>query len=361
MLNILENSAYDFLTIFLVGFFSTLAIILTKRYHLGFTAKGHSGSSIQSAHKNPTPRVGGIAIAIAFGFGLFHSSDNEVYKLSLILGVSALPVFLGGLGEDIGKDIRPRVRLVLSFVSAAVAFLLFGFGIGRIGISSIDVIIAIPVISFVFTVLVSGGICHATNLIDGLHGLAIGVSVVMLLGLASISVSVNDMVMARICLGGVACLLGLLVFNFPLGKVFLGDAGAYSIGHVIAWIGVLIIARNPSVAPFSVLLVFFWPLTEMTFAIVRRKLNGKALSSPDRLHFHQLIMRGLEILLLTRKRRNVSNPAASLIIVGLSSAPVFVAQNLSQENVPAFFAFIGFAVLFVGLYLIAQRFLTHLR
>ena len=141
----------------------------------------------------------------------------------------------------------------------------------------------------------------------------------------------------------------------------MGDAGAYSIGHVIAWIGILIIARNPSVAPFSVLLVFFWLLTEMAFAIVRRKLNGKALSSPDRLHFHQLIMRGLEILLFTKKRRNVSNPAASLIIVGLSSAPVFVAQSLSQENVPAFLAFIGFAVLFVGSYLLAKRLLTHLR
>ncbi|MDA1238898.1 MAG: hypothetical protein O3A15_08110, partial [Proteobacteria bacterium] len=133
------------------------------------------------------------------------------------------------------------------------------------------------------------------------------------------------------------------------------------IGHVIAWIGILIIARNPSVAPFSVLLVFFWPLTEMTFAIVRRKLSGKALSSPDRMHFHQLIMRGLEILLLANKRRYVSNPVASLIIIGLSSAPVFVAQSLSQENVPAFFAFIGFAVLFVALYLIAKRLLTHLR
>ena len=103
----MQNSAYNFLTIFLAGFLSALAITLTKRYHLGFTAKGHSGFSIQSAHKSPTPRVGGIAIAIAFGFGLFHSGDNEVYKLSLIFGVSALPVFLGGLGEDIGKDIRP--------------------------------------------------------------------------------------------------------------------------------------------------------------------------------------------------------------------------------------------------------------
>ena len=108
MLNILQSSAYDFLTIFLVGFLFALAIILTTRYHLGFTAKGHAGFSIQSAHKNPTPRVGGIAIAIAFGFGLFYSSDNEVYKLSLILGVSALPVFLGGLGEDVGKEIRPQ-------------------------------------------------------------------------------------------------------------------------------------------------------------------------------------------------------------------------------------------------------------
>ena len=72
-------------------------------------------------------------------------------------------------------------------------------------------------------------------------------------------------------------------------------------------------------------------------------------------------MRGLEIQMLTRKRRYFSNPAASLIIVGLSSVPVFVAQNLSQENGPAFFAFIGFSVAFVGLYLLAKRLLTHLR
>tara|TARA_B110000503_G_C6846577_1_gene289017 strand:+ start:119 stop:496 length:378 start_codon:yes stop_codon:yes gene_type:complete len=83
------------------------------------------------------------------------------------------------------------------------------------------------------------------------------------------------MVMARICLGGIVCLLGFWVFNFLLGKVFLGDAGAYAIGHVIAWIGILIIARNPSLATFSVLLVFFWPLTEMAHAIVRRKLKGE--------------------------------------------------------------------------------------
>ena len=99
----------------------------------------------------------------------------------------------------------------------------------------------------------------------------------------------------------------------------------------------------------------------MIFAIMRRKLRGKAVSNPDSLHFHQLIMRGLEILLLTRKRRYFSNPAASLIIVGLSSAPVFVAQSLSQENVQAFFAFIGFAVLFVVSYLSAKRLLMHLR
>ena len=93
MLTILGNSAYDLLTIFLVGFLSALAIILTKRHHLGFTAKGHAGFSIQSSHKHPTPRLGGIAIAISFGVGLMQSGDDEVYKLSLILGISALPVF----------------------------------------------------------------------------------------------------------------------------------------------------------------------------------------------------------------------------------------------------------------------------
>ena len=72
-------------------------------------------------------------------------------------------------------------------------------------------------------------------------------------------------------------------------------------------------------------------------------------------------MRGLEILLLIRKRRDVSNPAASLIIVGFSSITVFVAQKLSQENVPAFFAFIGFVVIFARLNLSVKLLIRHLR
>ena len=121
----------------------------------------------------------------------------------------------------------------------------------------------------------SGGICHAINLVDGLNGLSIGLSLMMAGALATISMLVGDSAMTSVSLVLIAALAGIFAFNFPLGKIFLGDAGAYSIGHLLTWIAILLMARNPEVAPFAMFLIFFWPVADMLFAILRRLRNGK--------------------------------------------------------------------------------------
>jgi UDP-GlcNAc:undecaprenyl-phosphate/decaprenyl-phosphate GlcNAc-1-phosphate transferase len=340
----------DLLYLFLLGAFVSAIIVVTKKYHISFTAKGHEGSSVQSSHKLPTPRIGGIVILIVFGFGVFMTDEYELYSYVIIMGVSALPVFIGGLGEDIGLNVRPFFRLILSFAAAAAAGLLFEIWIVHTGIYAFDFFLTMPVLAALFTIFISGSLCHSINLIDGLHGLALGVSTIILLGLAFISANVGDELMVKICLGGVACISGLFIFNFPFGRLFLGDAGAYTIGHVITWIGIILLSRNPSVAPFSILLVLFWPMFEMTFSVLRRLLRGKSVGMPDRLHFHQLIMRGMEILWLGRHRRNIANPLASLVVIFLSSIPVFLAQLTIDANWVAVFFFIFFFVSFVLLY-----------
>lgn len=340
----------DLLYLFLLSIFFSTIILVTKKYHVRFTAKGHEGLSVQSSHKLATPRIGGIVILIVFGFGVLMTDEYELYSYVIVMGVSALPVFIGGLGEDIGLNVRPLFRLILSFASAAVAGLLFEIWIVHTSISALDFFLAVPVLAALFTIFISGAFCHSINLIDGLHGLALGVSSIILLGLASISANVGDELMVKICLGGIACVSGVLIFNFPFGKLFLGDAGAYTIGHIITWIGIILLSRNSSVAPFSILLVFFWPVFEMTFSILRRLLRGKSVSMPDRLHFHQLVMRGMEILWLGRHRRNIANPLASLVIISLSSIPVFVAQYTIDANWAAVCFFIFFFVFFFLLY-----------
>ena len=106
----------------------------------------------------------------------------------------------------------------------------------------------------------------------------------------------------------IAAVLGFMILNFPFGKIFLGDAGAYVLGHLLVWTSILLIKYQPSVSPFAVLLVFFWPIADTGLAIWRRLKLGNPTDRPDRLHFHQLTMRYLEIRFFGRDRRNISNP-----------------------------------------------------
>ena len=91
------------------------------------------------------------------------------------------------------------------------------------------------------------------NLVDGLNGLAIGLSILMAGASAIISTIVGDVVIASVSITLVGALAGIFVFNYPSGKIFLGDAGAYTVGHLLTWIAVLLMSRNPEIAPFAML------------------------------------------------------------------------------------------------------------
>ncbi|MDB2452490.1 SLBB domain-containing protein [Planktomarina temperata] len=146
-----------------------------------------------------------------------------------------------------------------------------------------------------------------------------------------------------------------VLWNFPLGKIFLGDAGAYTLGHVLAWIALLLMNRHPEISPLSLLLIFLWPITDMLLSMLRRKRSGKPIGQPDRLHFHQTVMRLLEIQFFTRSRRNLTNPLGTLIILPMAIAPMVLAVVFKTQTGVAFIAFWGFVALFAVAYRWALR------
>jgi len=88
-----------------------------------------------------------------------------------------------------------------------------------------------------------------------------------------------------------AATFGFFLVNWPLGKLFLGDGGAYFLGFALAWIAVLLIERNPRVSAFSALFICILPITEVLFSIFRRKVRKEHPGKPDSLHFHSLLQR----------------------------------------------------------------------
>jgi UDP-N-acetylmuramyl pentapeptide phosphotransferase/UDP-N-acetylglucosamine-1-phosphate transferase len=143
--------------------------------------------------------------------------------------------------------------------------------------------------SVLFTAFAVGGVANSINIIDGFNGYASMTCTIAFIGFALIAFQVGDKNLAVVSLILAACVWGFFWVNWPFGKLFLGDGGAYFLGFALAWIGVLLIERNPSVSAFAALLICILPIAEVLFSIFRRKVRNKHTGKPDRLHFHSII------------------------------------------------------------------------
>ena len=142
------------------------------------------------------------------------------------------------------------------------------------------------------------------------------------------------------------------MLNFPLGKIFLGDGGAYALGHLLVWSGIVLINYESTVSAFAILLVFFWPVADTGLAIWRRWKLGNPTDRPDRLHFHQLAMRFLEIRFFGRDKREITNPVATLILLPLISAPQVLGVLFWNQFKASVISTVGMGLLFLTTYLV---------
>jgi UDP-N-acetylmuramyl pentapeptide phosphotransferase/UDP-N-acetylglucosamine-1-phosphate transferase len=133
------------------------------------------------------------------------------------------------------------------------------------------------------------GVANAVNIIDGFHGLASGTVILMLLALSALAYQAGDAPLAQVGMLTAAAVAGFWLVNYPWGKLFLGDGGAYFVGFALAWIAVLLPMRNPGVSPWASLMVCAYPIIEVLYSIVRRSLRGLSPGDPDRHHLHSLL------------------------------------------------------------------------
>lgn len=285
---------YSFLFAFMASLVMSMLVIRYQHVHSRYTMD-HDLAGVQKFHLHPTPRVGGLPIFIGLiVVSLFFGMQHD-FSLQLPLLLCSLPVFLAGLVEDLTKRVSPRVRLFAAFISAGLAAWLLQAVLARLGVPGLDWLLeVIPVLAFFITVFAVGGVCHATNLIDGYNGLMAGVSIICSLAFALIAYKLNDIHLVVLAVSLAGTLLGFLVWNFPRGLLFAGDSGAYLVGFILGEIAVLLVLRHPSqVSPWFCMLVLIYPIFETIFTIYRRRLRNAATGFPDAMHLHQLIYKRL--------------------------------------------------------------------
>jgi UDP-N-acetylmuramyl pentapeptide phosphotransferase/UDP-N-acetylglucosamine-1-phosphate transferase len=263
----------------------------------------------QKFHTAPTPRIGGAAIAAALAGAVVALDafdwvdDVSAYGLTM-LALAAMPAFAGGFGEDITKKVSVMGRLMFTFTAAVFASLLVGATLDRLDMPGLDMLLLWPVFAIAFTAFAVGGIANSINIIDGYNGLAGGYSVIVLAALAWVASQAGDPVVLAASLAMLGALLGFLVFNYPSGRIFMGDGGAYLLGFWLGELSVLLVVRNPDVSPWFPLLLLAYPVVETLFSIYRKVfLRGHSAGRPDGLHLHMLIYKRLARIGMASKAR----------------------------------------------------------
>lgn len=300
----------------------------------------------RATHDNPTSRLGGLAVCISAVFAIWLGSG----QLQFYIFLAALPIFVAGLLEDMRYPLPPKLRLLLGAISAGIFIGFEGVWIQGVDVPALDIILAVSPIGWLFTAFCIVALINAVNFIDGINGLASGKSLVVAFAIGALAIEYNEPNILMLAVALFSATLGLFMLNFPAGRIFMGDAGAYTLGFLFAVALITIQHKHPEISPWAIVLIIFWPLADMAHSILRRRLTKKRSDKPDMMHMHHVVMRSLAVLSGGRLSRREANPAATAVILPLSLLPV-VAGYIARENTIACIVLFGvFLLAFAGLY-----------
>jgi UDP-N-acetylmuramyl pentapeptide phosphotransferase/UDP-N-acetylglucosamine-1-phosphate transferase len=330
-----------------VSFAICLGIVLTKRLHGQHTLDLAAG--IQKVHSEPTPRIGGLAIFVGLCITWVFTPPLVAVHLQALL-LASLPAFLAGTLEDLSKRDKVSERLLATFLSGILAWWLTGVSLTRIGIPGFDFLLSIVPISVIFTAFAISGVANAVNIIDGLNGLAGGVVLVCLCALGVIAFRIGDVEMAKLCLVLTAAIFGFMLVNYPRGKIFLGDGGAYLLGFLLGWCAVMIAMRNPGISPWGPLLACGYPILEVLFSMARRRARKLKIGQPDRLHLHSLLWARLTRKWFKDCSPTIQNASVLPLILLYALIPASLAVIFSTSTPKLVFAFVISAYIYALIY-----------
>jgi UDP-N-acetylmuramyl pentapeptide phosphotransferase/UDP-N-acetylglucosamine-1-phosphate transferase len=281
---------------FLVSFVASalLTLLVIKHAKLHGPALDSDFGGVQKVHSHAVARIGGLPIFLAVG----TSACISVWRVPVMshwlagLLVCSMLAFAGGIAEDYTGTVRPSRRLILTMAAALLGYFVLDAKIGRIDLPFGSFILHSAWLMLPLTVLAVAGIANAVNIIDGFNGLASVVTIFMLVSLAYVAMQVGDMFLVVAALMVAGATAGFLIWNYPVGLIFLGDGGAYFLGFMLGELALLLVMRNPQVSTWYAALLLIYPAFETIFSAYRRVfVRGKSPAMPDGIHLHSLIFR----------------------------------------------------------------------
>ncbi|SHM60733.1 glycosyltransferase family 4 protein [Gracilibacillus kekensis] len=237
-------------------------------------------------HERIRARLGGIAIILGVVAGLLYIQPQHPYMLAIILG--GLVIIVTGIIDDL-ISLKAYQKLIGQLI-ASVIVMSSGLLIDAITIPFIGPV-ELHGFSYPLTILWIVGVSNSINLIDGLDGLAAGVSAIGLTSILIMAIMDYQLLVVYLCIIMIGSCLGFLYHNFYPAKIFMGDTGALFLGYAIAVISMLGLFKNVALFSFIIpIIVIAVPIFDTLFAILRRLINKQNIGAPDRKHIHYQLM-----------------------------------------------------------------------
>lgn len=241
--------------------------------------------NFRKVHTKPVSVLGGTVILFSFMLGIWIGHPIEREVIPLILGT--IIMYLVGLIDDV-YNLKPILKLLGQCIAALVVvyygvtidFIQLPFGTIHFGILSVPIT--------VFWII---AITNAINLIDGLDGLAAGVSTIAFMTIGFIAILQADIFIIMICSVMIGSLIGFLFYNFHPAKIFLGDSGSLQLGFIISFLSLLGFKNITFFSLFFPIVILAVPFIDTLFAMIRRAKKGQKIMQADKSHLHHKLLK----------------------------------------------------------------------
>ncbi|MCE5286542.1 MAG: undecaprenyl/decaprenyl-phosphate alpha-N-acetylglucosaminyl 1-phosphate transferase [Pelosinus sp.] len=306
--------------VYILAFIVALAVsyfITPQVKELAIKVGAMDAPDARKVHTRPIPRMGGLAIYAGFILAVFFSMHITNEIIGLLVGGTV--ILIVGIIDDL-KSLPPKVKL-FGQIFAAVVLLFFDIRIDWLTNPFGDMVY-VDYLSIPLTILWVVGLTNTVNLIDGLDGLAAGVSTIASITILLVALQQNFGIVAILTAALAGSSMGFLQHNFNPAKIFMGDTGSMFLGYMLAAISVLGTVKSAATIALIVPIVALGlPIMDTAFAIVRRYMSGRPIFKPDKGHLHHRLLE----MGLTQKQ-------AVLLMYVISGCLGFSAIILTEVN-----------------------------
>jgi UDP-GlcNAc:undecaprenyl-phosphate GlcNAc-1-phosphate transferase len=319
-----------FLTLIVCFILSILITPQIKKFAIAIGATDQPNS--RKVHQTIMPRLGGLAIFISFMTGMLILKPVNTSSIAILFG--CLVILITGIFDDM-IELSAKYKFIGQLAAA--------FTVVFLGDLKVDFInlpfggqLEFGLFSIPFTIFWIVGITNAINLIDGLDGLAAGVSSIALISISGMALIQGNLYVASVGLIVLASTAGFLFYNFHPASIFMGDTGALFLGFIISVLSLLGFKNVTFISFIVPVIILGVPISDTIFAILRRIINKKPLSAPDKSHLHHCML-----------RIGFSHRQTVLLIYAMAALFGLIAVIYSQARLGGAFFIIGIVILII--------------